>query len=446
VPQSGRYNGAHRSKPARQRKQSAGRRLSVIAIDQAIAGASNVLIALLAVRVLTTPQFGLFGVVFLVYVIAQGVSRALVNDPLLVHPLEAAERAGDAIGTTCLVSFGMACLVAAAGIVAVPLLASLGYALLVLAACLPLLALQDLGRYLGFVLQRPSNAVVLDTTWLVLLFGGVAALLALNARTLAWFIVAWGGTGAVTGLLTLRQHLGRKVRFNLSWLRNTWSFSWRYLISYTSTQGAALIGSSAVGGIAGTRALGAVQGTVLLARPFGTFQIAAVAAAVAEISRSARTGYQVRQYARKNAALTTTVAVINGAIMLTLPDKIGTAIFHDTWHAAHPLLLATAAQIFFLGLITGPRSGLLGMRAVRIAVVIDVVNTVLMLIGTVVGALEHGVLGAIWGVALAEALIAVVWWTVLTSHTNSNDLAAEVDDDAGDVATAAALPMMPPSA
>ncbi len=80
--------------------------------------------------------------------------------------------------------------------------------------------------------------------------------------------------------------LRREVRFGLSWLRYTWGFSWRYLISYTSTQGAALGMSSGVGAIAGARALGGLQGTVLLVRPFMTFQVAAIAASVGEVARS----------------------------------------------------------------------------------------------------------------------------------------------------------------
>jgi len=49
---------------------TARRRLSTITIDQAIAGGSNVLIMVLAARVLGTERFGLFGLVFLLFVMA----------------------------------------------------------------------------------------------------------------------------------------------------------------------------------------------------------------------------------------------------------------------------------------------------------------------------------------------------------------------------------------
>ncbi len=96
------------SAPVSASKQSAGRRLSVITVDQVIAGASNVLISVLAARLLGVASFGLFGIVFLVYLVALGVTRALVSDPVLVHPLEAQERIGDVIGTSFMLGLAVA--------------------------------------------------------------------------------------------------------------------------------------------------------------------------------------------------------------------------------------------------------------------------------------------------------------------------------------------------
>ena len=46
--------------------QSSGRRLSVLALDQALAGASNVAMSVLAARLLSVSSFGLFGILFLI--------------------------------------------------------------------------------------------------------------------------------------------------------------------------------------------------------------------------------------------------------------------------------------------------------------------------------------------------------------------------------------------
>lgn len=396
--------------------QSASRRLSVITIDQAIAGASNVLIAVLAARVLGVAAFGLFGIVFLIYVMVQGVSRALVCDPLLVHTTEADERPGDPIGTSCVLGLGLAGVVLVAGFVVGVWEPQLGNALIVLGVCVPLLLLQDLGRYLGFATQRPARSVVLDMCWLLILVAAVAVLLATGTQTLVWFIMAWAGSGSVSGLLLFWQCRGHRVRVGLSWLRHTWLFSWRYLISYTSTQSGALAVSGAVGGIAGAKALGAVQGTILLARPFGTFQVAAVAAGVAEISRAAD-GTRVRRQGTRISGLTTGIALVNTVVMLVLPSQLGELVLGATWHAARPLLLPTGVQLLCLGVITGARAGLMGMRAVQLTMAIDVGGTVLVLASTMCGALINGAAGALWAAAMTQGLMAVVWWAVMWIHT-----------------------------
>jgi O-antigen/teichoic acid export membrane protein len=414
---SRRRRDTERAAPGGVEPSGAGRRLSVITIDQAIAGASNLLITLLAAQVLGTARLGLWGIVFLVYIMTNGVSRALICDPLLVHTDEAEERPGEVIGTSTLLGLALGTLLVGAGFLARLWQADLGNAFIVLGACMPLLMFQDLGRYLGFATARPGRSLLLDSVWLVVQIAGVVVLLAADLRTLTWFVVVWAGSGAISGLLLLWQYRGHHIERTVAWLRYTWRFSWRYLISYSATQGSALAGSSAVGALAGARQLGGVTGTVFFARPFGTIQIAAVAATVAEISRSGGEPHVARRRASKITTLTTVIALVNGAIMVALPDKIGHAILKDTWHVAQPMMLPTAVQLLALGVITGARAGLLGMRGIRRAMVIDVVSTVGVLGSTAIGAVINGALGALWGVALVQGALSIVWWTVFLAFS-----------------------------
>jgi O-antigen/teichoic acid export membrane protein len=399
-------------------RKSVRRQLSVITVDQAIAGGSNVLIAVLAAQLLDAASFGLFGIVFLVYVVAQGVSRALVCDPLLVHPVEAEERKGDVIGTSCMLGLALALGVALVGLATLPVDTRLGSALIVLGACMPLLVLEDLGRYLAFALQRPTSALVLDVTWLVLLAAAVVPLFVTDTESLAWLTAAWAGSGAAAGLLLFLQHRTAGLRLGLGWLRYTWGFSWRYLISYTATQGGALAAASAVGAIAGARALGGLQGAILLVRPFMTFQIAVTAASIGHVTRSLGAVTAIRSYVTRISLLTTAAAALNLAVLLVLPDGVGDAILGDSWEVAEPLLLATGVQILFLGLMTGVRAGLLGMRAIRKVMMIDVVTTALVFAASIVGAEINGALGAIWAITFVQALMAVVMWAAFLAHVH----------------------------
>jgi len=396
---------------------SESKALRLITIDQAIAGASNLAIILMASHALGNSS-GLFVIIFTVYSLALGASRSLIGDPALVHPREAREKPGEPIGAAILLGLALALLILGAGAVTLVWNHEMGYALIVLAVVIGPLLLQDLGRELGFATKRPGRAISLDTVWLVLVIVGAVGLKLTNTHTLAWFVAVWGGTGGVTALLTFSQNRGYPISLNIGWIRFTWPFSWRYLISYSANTGAALAGTSALGAVAGKTALSGVGGNVSLVRVFGTFQIAAVAAGTARVARSALRPREVRGLGAKFSVLTTLVAAINGAILIALPDRIGEAVLGGpVWHAAKPLLWANAAQIICLGIITGARAGMLGMRAARYTVKIDVATTVVVLAATVAGVIIDGVLGAFWAVGIGQAVMAIVWWSVFRWYT-----------------------------
>jgi len=404
----------------------AGQRLGLITIDQIVGGASNILATVLAARLLSVGSFGFMGIIFIVYALLIGVGRALVSDPLLVHPHEAEDRPDEVLATTLMLAVGLAAVTAAAAVVVRLSVHTLGSGLLVLAAVLPLLAVQDLGRYLGFATQRPIRSLVLDTAWLLIMIVAVVVLVATGHRSLVWFIAAWGGSGAISGLLLFWQYRGiYRMRMSTAWLRSTWSFSWRYLVSYVSTQGATLATAGAAVAIIGSRGLGAVQGTVLLIRPFATFQVAAVAAGVSEISRTPDDHPTVRRHAWRTSRVAAPLALANMAVLLVLPDRVGVMILGATWHATKPLLVPTGLEIVFLGILTGGRAGLLGMRQIHTAMLIDIAATVAFLVATIGGGLADGAYGALWALASAECLFAMTWWTLLLRRTRPEGAPAD---------------------
>ena len=399
-----------------QKKQSAGRRLSTITIDQAIAGASNVLIAVLAARILGVESFGLFGIVFIIYVTGQGISRALVCEPLLIHPVESQERPGDAIGSATALGIGVGLVVAASGLLAGIWDDRLVGPLIILGLSMPFLVLQDLGRYLGFATHRPSFSLVLDVVWLVLMIVAVGIAIAVGAESLTWFIAVWALSGAAAGALVLLEYRSQLRRPSLSWLRETWTYSWRYLISYSAAQGSALIASLGAVAIAGVRALGAIQGTLLVLRPFGLFLSASVAAGVAEVSRITSDRLRVRRHVNMNSGLTILAAFVNMAVLLLVPDHIGRMVLGDTWGPAEPLMLPASVQMVLLASISGPRSAMLGLRAVKTTVRIDVISTGLLIAAMYAGAFVDDALGAFWALAIAQGVVALMWWASYLRH------------------------------
>ena len=86
------------------------------------------------------------------------LARALVNDPLLVHPEEAEERTYEVIGASSILGVALGAATALLGLAVTLVDTSLGEAIAVLGLCMPLLAIQDMGRYLGYALDLAATA------------------------------------------------------------------------------------------------------------------------------------------------------------------------------------------------------------------------------------------------------------------------------------------------
>jgi O-antigen/teichoic acid export membrane protein len=406
-------------------------RLGAITIDQAVSSASNILITILAARVLGVRSFGLFGIAFLVYVTTQGASRALVGEPLLLRPEEARARPGEVLGTGLVLGACLGVFIGLAGAVTSVWNAEAGSALAVLALCTPLLVVQDLGRYLAFATQRPLRALTLDLVWLGLVIAAVGALIASDRDTLCWFLAAWAGSGALAGMFVFVQHRRNRTEPGLAWLRETWPFSWRYATSFASAQGAVLVASAALAGILGANALGAIRGALLLYGPVVQLQAASIAAGVSDVSHLHLAGAAAvpsagaRRHVARSTVLTTVAAMASMAVLVVLPDRIGTLVLGDTWEATQRLVYPVGAQMVLIGLISGVRSTLLGLRAVKKTLRIDIATSVILFIALVGGALVGGLVTALWSLAAGQGLVTVIWWTVYIDHNRSGDAAPD---------------------
>lgn len=389
-----------------------GRQLSLVTIDQAISSASNVLFLALAAHALPLGGFGQFNIIFGTYVLVQVIGRALVSDPLLIHPIDAETRPEATVAATLYSGAGLGLIVVLAGVGLHFLGSSLGIALAVLGVCMPFLLLQDLGRFIGFAARRPMLSVVLDTVWLVLAFGVAVVLIVLHEKSLWAFVAAWAGTGALAGLLLFSQ-VRRGTRPSSAWIRENWVYSRQYLVGYTAAQGSGLLVSVVGGWIVGNRGLGALRAANLLSRPYGTFQIAASAAATTHVARVHEDEVEVRRHTRKIAILVFAVAAIMSAILLLLPDVLGKIALGGAWPAAKHLLVPVCAGMFATAATTPARSSLVGLKYVALATRIDVFAAVSAVLGSMIGAWVGGVSGALWAVVIMNFVSAGLYRVAL---------------------------------
>jgi len=130
------------------------------------------------------------------------------------------EDPGEALGSGIVIGFAAGAVIALAG--AGTLIWSgddLGLALVILGASFPLLALQDVGRFVAFATRRPVAAIHLDLAWLVLLPAGILGAAAFTDLALPGLVLGWVGAGSVAGLIVLWQHREHHVRITLAWVR-----------------------------------------------------------------------------------------------------------------------------------------------------------------------------------------------------------------------------------
>jgi len=387
-----------------------GRRLGVVTIDQIVSGGSNLLASVLAARTLDPSQFGLFGLAFLVYVVAQAAGRAMLCNPVLVKPAEARERIREVLGSAVLFGLGWAGLVAIGAGAVHPWDGRLSWALLTLAACLPLLLLQDLGRFLAIAFLEPAVALWLDLIWLVLMLVAVGGLAVAGVHQLVGIMLAWAGSGAVAGLVVLVRWHAVTVRPSRAWLGDTWGLAWRFAISFVTLQVSVLGLAALVRDLYGAAVLGALLGAQLFMRPYSTVDVAISGSAVAEISHQANDRAFVWRHVGRITVVATVVAGLNAAAMLFLPDVLGRLALGSTWAGAQHYMAPLAAQVVLLALTVGSRAGLVGTGHVDRLTVLNVVFIPVLLAAAVVGAVWGGPLGCAWGMTVGWVFAAVTWW------------------------------------
>lgn len=397
---------------------TARRRAGLVTFDQGISSASNLLVLIWIAHALSPADFGRFSLVFFVWVFTQnGLVRSLVSATVMVHPEDADERPRSVLGAAALLSLAVGVFCMLFGGLLWWIGSDVGPPLLLVGALMPLLGVQDVGRYLGIAQSKAGRAVVIDSIWLVLLVGAFAAVGLLHDATLMWLVAAWAGSGAISGAWVFVQHgIPRGRELSLDWLRERWHFSWRSLVASSSSAAVALVGSSLMAIVSGPVAVAAVRAALLLERPSTTVQTAVATSAATDIARERADNAGLLRHQRRTMTASIAVAVVNMAVLLLIPDAVGKLVIGQVWEIVEPLLLVVGFHVAALAAQSGVRAALMGRRQIQSVMVVDILGTVLSIIGLVVGAALADAEGAMWGGVVGQSITAVVWWTVLLRH------------------------------
>ncbi|MEU3118483.1 hypothetical protein ABZ652_30755 [Micromonospora chalcea] len=372
--------------------------------DQALSGASNA--ANIALAALLLPSPAAAGAMMLALTFgfaAVSLNRAAVGDVLLIeatseNPATRYQIVAD--GTRASISLstlaGLAMVVG--GTVLSPFAAVDANVFAMVGLALPVVVLQDTGRYAAFAARQPHHALVSDATWVIVQAATTIVLAATRDVSASILVLAWavGAAAACVPLArggALRWSGGRTQR----WLgRNRRTFGW---FSLASIIGQALVQTVAISitGILGAAAYAAFRfiQTIVLS-PVQNLMMAAIGIIVPSMSR---------QLSRKDdprAGLRRLLATFAAAAMLALL-AINAAVpwalrqLAPSYEYAIPLVLPASlqaalylTQIPVAALLRATRSG----KAVTAAAAIQASTTI---VAVALGALFYQLPGTAWG-------------------------------------------------
>jgi len=413
----------------RQLRSHAVRRLGWGVADQVVSSLSNFAVSIFVVHALGAVQFGAFSLAFVTYGFVLNASRGLATDPLMVRfsgtDLPTWRRAvADCTGTaTCVGLVAAACVLVAAAVLS----GAAGAAFLALGLTLPGLMLQDSWRYSFFALGRGSQALINDTIWTLTLLPALVALKVTGHADVFLFVFAWGVTGTIAAAVGPWQARVIPRPFGAwRWVKQHRDLGPRYLAEGTSQSAAAQIRAYSVGIVLGLAALGSVQAAATLLGPMTILFLGTGLVAIPEAARVLR---------RSPRHLPLFCMVVTGGLsaaglawgmflLVAVPRGFGSWLLGPIWRSTYPLILPNTLSVIGQGMSAGAGTGLHALGAARRSLRMTVLGSVLLVVGSLAGAIAAGAAGTLWGTAAGLWIVAVYgWWQLRVAQREAGHLA-----------------------
>ncbi|GHA27244.1 hypothetical protein GCM10010329_58090 [Streptomyces spiroverticillatus] len=385
--------------------------------DQAASSLTNFAVGLYVARSLGLAAFGVFSLAWLTYGVVLNVARGLATDPLVVRfsgAPEAEWRA--AAGRSSGAALGVGTVLGVVSVlVGLALGGAVGSAFLCLGVVLPGLLLQDAWRFAFFAAGAGRKAFVNDLVWGVALVP--ALLIAARVGSVGAFVLAWGAAAALAaGYGCVQSGVRPRLTRAFGWLREQRDLGLRYLVENVSLSGASQVRAYGLGAIVGVSAVGAVRGAELLLGPFLAVLMGLSLVTVAEAARVLRqTPHRLARFCFLLGGGQAVAALLWGAALLLVPDRLGELVLGGVWEAASQLIVPATLGVAGAGLGTGAAAGLRALAAARRSLRCQLFASACYVGGGLGGAAAGGTLGSAWGVAAATAVSSVVWWLELRS-------------------------------
>ncbi len=396
-------------------RSHAFRRMGWGVADQAVSSLTNFAVSIYVVRTLGAVQFGAFSLAYVTYGFALNASRGLGTDPLMVRfsgadPRTWRRAVAGCTGTAAIAGLAIgACVILAASVFHGPAAA----AFLALGLTLPGLLLQDSWRYSFFALGRGSQAFLNDVVWAVTLLPALALLRRTGHADVFWFVFAWGATASVGAALGPWQ---ARVVPNLAgawrWASRHRDLGPRYMAEGLSNSVSSQLTTYGIGLILGLAVLGYVQASKTLMGPAGILFLGMSLISLPEAARVLRRSPRHLPLLCVLVAggLAAVVLAWGVVLMVAIPRGLGAWLLGPVWRPAYPLLPPQILYYLGLAFAFGMGTGLHALGAARRSLRAVVISSVMALVCSLLGAVSDGAFGAVTGMAVAQWMVAPVFW------------------------------------
>lgn len=366
-----------------------------------VSGFSNVLIQLLAARLLSTDEYALFAIGSATILFLLGLARAVIGDTDLIRGDRMRDRGVVAAAYVIALS-GIAAgvlTIVAAVLVSHPAVMVVGIALLLS----PMFVLQDTARFRAFRVAKAWWALLSDSVVLVI---GAAALIAPVhiGGGAAGLLAVWGISSGVGFCVVIRplQYLA-KVSDVVGWWRGNRDLVTPGGIEYVLTTTApymlnwVILGLGGAGALAGYRIVQLVFGSLgNLAQGIGAFELPRIS--VAPTRRS------LRLFLVRNGLMLMVPAVMLFVIISHLPSRYGTLLFGESWYGVSAFILAGALHGFVNALMVSGFQVLRIQGEARYSLVVRIGTVILIPILSFGLGSAFGAVGIAWSLALVAVI------------------------------------------
>lgn len=388
-------------------------------LDQAASSLGTLVLSVVVARASDLDGFGAFAIAFMIYTLVLTGSRALLTMPYMMDASDGAAGHDSRLAAGVLGAVGAVSLLLAAGLaVAGALVAGpLGPYLLLMAAGLPPLLLQDGYRFV--LLQRQGSRPVAtnDAAWTALQVT-LSVLVALTPvqPAAALHVVAWIVGAAAAGIWARwRTGIAPDLREGVRFVARTRRTGVPLLVEAFAISGSGASANFAVAAVGGLAAVAPLRGAAVVLGPVSVATGGLLFLATPMVLRvGAHDKARLLVLCAGFGAVVAAVSLVTAFLVVLVPPELGVLLMGEVFLESRPVVVPVALAIAAYALKT---AAMLGFRAHRVTVRTMVLNLVvfpLPAVSATAGLGIGGPAGAAYGIAAAALLTsAVLWWMLV---------------------------------